>query len=315
MGTEIRKLLVMFTIVLMGTMSLMPVMGSSPAGDTRGPGPMADATPWTDPLDDLSHVYVPSSGLVGIEVSGGNAHLKTGDTRGWLASEIISVPPGYRYDLVLLEVDTPGASTVEVSILDASADPVEIGFANETIGGFKLRTETDLSVFSIGPGMFPDIRIQVNLDADGTHRPRLLSWTLYFIGLDEWRDDFRGTGKMSDFNNINFTGDVLEVNLTSGMTGGGGTGAYDPYPPLANPSGGAVGIFYPNAGNTGYQDHTTVSGSTPYITEFEDLNNDGYIDILVADASAGAMVYWGDSSGTFSPTSKNTISTTTNLRS
>ncbi|MCK4970402.1 MAG: VCBS repeat-containing protein, partial [Thermoplasmata archaeon] len=98
------------------------------------------------------------------------------------------------------------------------------------------------------------------------------------------------------------------------MTGGGGTGAYDPYPPLANPSGGAVGIFYPNAGNTGYQDHTTVSGSTPLITEFEDLNNDGYIDILVADASAGAMVYWGDSSGTFSPTSKTTITTTSNLR-
>ena len=75
---------------------------------------------WSDSLDDLSHVYVPASGIVNIEVSGGDAHLKTGDTSGWIASEIISAPPGYRYDFVLLS----GGSVLDDSMALALAPHV-----------------------------------------------------------------------------------------------------------------------------------------------------------------------------------------------
>ena len=161
---------VLLVICMMCIAFLLPISGSSPTGEDRGMGPLS-TDPWIDPLDDLSHVYVPGSGLQGIEVSSGNAHLKTGFDDGWIASEIISAPAGHRYDLVLLEIDTPGASSFEVSVLNASADPTEIGFANETVVGYKLRTEADLSVYSLSPTMYPDIRIQVNLHAVGTDRP------------------------------------------------------------------------------------------------------------------------------------------------
>ena len=307
-----RKAIVLIVVILMLGMANLPAVGGGPdasGGRDRGLG-LLSTDPWTDSLDDLSNVYVPASGLVGIEVSGGDAHLKAGESRGWLASEIISAPPGYRYDLVLLEVDTPGASYVEVSILNATADPSEIGYANETIGGFKLRTETDLSVFSIGPKMYPDIRIQVNLNADGTDRPRLLSWTLYFIGLEEWRDDFRGTGKMSENSNLNLTGDTLEVNLSAGATGGGsGVGDYDAYPTIAVAGYYDVDLLYPNTGHTGYDDSVSIDGTYVWFTDFSDLDKDGYMDLIVSDRSDGVYILWGSASGTYSSSSKTIVTT------
>ena len=297
-----RKTIVLVVVILMFGMANLPALGGAPEameGGDRGIG-LFSVGPWTDSLEDLSHVYVPASGLIGIEVSGGDAHLKTGETRGWIASEVITVPLGYRYDLVILEVDTPGASSVEVSILNASADPSEVGFANETLGGFKLRNETEILVWSIGPKMFPKIRIQASLNADGEDHPRLLSWTLYYIGLDEWRDDFRGSGKMMEHSNINFTGDALEVDLNISATGGGpGVGEYEPYPTIAIAGYSATRFLYPNAGHTGYQDEQTISATYAYGVDIEDLNKDGYLDTVVADYSAGSVFYWGDSSGTY----------------
>jgi len=294
-----RKLIAVLIGLFMLANLGVPLAGSQPDGDAdgdRGMGPLS-TDPWFDPLDDLSHVYVPGSGLQGIEISGGTAHLKAGFDDGWIASEIISGPAGQRYDLVLLEVDTPGASSFEVSVLNASADPTEIGFANETVTGFKLRTEADLSVYSLSPTMYPDIRIQVNLHAVGTDRPSLLSWSLYFIGLDEWRDDFRGPGKMSDNNNLNFTGDQLEINLSSGMTGGSGPGKYDKLPTITSPAWATVSVFYANAGQTTYQDRDTLTGGQAWGVEMAHLDDDGYMDLIYAERGGTSKIFWGAATG------------------
>ena len=282
MGLKFRQIIVITIAISMLGMSILPPAGSSPSDEGSGDGwdegfiaTRSDPV-WTDPLDDLSHVYVPTGGLIGVEVSGGSAHLKTGSDSGWLASEIITCPPGYRYDLVMLEVDTPGDSKVQLSILNASADPSEVGFANETIGTFKLMEVTDLPMSSIGPFRYPAIRIQVNLVASGADRPSLLSWTLYYIGLDMWRDDFRGSGKMMEHSNINFTGDALEVDLSASATGGGpAVGEYDPYPTIAIAGYSATRFLYPNAGHTGYQDDETITATYAYSVDIEDLNKDG----------------------------------------
>jgi hypothetical protein len=309
MSNKTKRTVVLFMIYCLISVAAMPLsgIGASDGGD-RGFGPMAAGDPWTDSLDDTSNVYVPPAGLVGIEVSGGDAHLKAGDSTGWIASEIITVPDGYRYDLVLLDVDTPGNSYVELSVLNASADPSEVGFANESIGGFKLLPISDLSIYSIAPKLFPKIRIQVNLHADGADRPRLLAWTVYFIGLEEWRDDFMGAGKMSDHSGLNFTGDILEVNLSSGKTGGGGVGEYEAFPPIVNPGWDRVDIFYPNAGNTGYQDSVQLASFGSRGAAFGHLNGDGLLDLVLAN-TISSKIFWGRSSGTYDDSSSFTLNT------
>jgi hypothetical protein len=310
MPNNTKRIVILFMIYCLISVAALPLSNSGATdGGDRGFGPMATGDPWTDNLDDTSQVFVPHAGLVGIEVSGGDAHLKAGDSTGWIASEIITVPDGYRYDLVLLEVDTPGNSYVELSVLNASADPSEVGFANESIGGFKLLPVTDLSIYSISPKLFPKIRIQVNLHADGADRPRLLAWTVYFIGLEEWRDDFMGAGKMSDQSGLNFTGDILEVNLSSGKTGGGGVGDYEAFPTIATSGWYSVSLLYPNAGHTAYldDDPLTPGGSQIWGIDMGDVNGDGYFDIVTADRGGDSNIYWGSTSGTYSTSSKKLI--------
>jgi len=269
---------------------------------------MAGAAPWTDSLDDLSHVYRTQDA----EVTGGAAQLAAGSTSGWVASSIITCPPGYRYDLVILEVVTPGASRVEISMLDASADPTEVGFANETVIGFKQVDATELAVTSIGVARYPEIRIQVNLYADGTDRPRLLSWTLHYIGTEEWRDEFLGTAKMLEHTNINLTGDQLEVDLSAGASGGGaGVGEYEPYPTIAIAGYYDVDILYPNSGHTGYENPVSIDGTYVTTSDFADFDQDGYLDILVADRTDGTYILRGSASGTYSSGSKTTVTTVT----
>jgi uncharacterized membrane protein len=311
MGVKRRQSIVIMIAVLMLGMSMLPQAGSSPLGGDEGFIGDRNDPIWTDPLDDLSHVYVPGAGLQGVEVSGGSAHLKTGSSTGWIASEVITCPPGYRYDLVMLEVDTPGDSRVFLSILNASADPSEVGFANETIATYKLMNVTDFSMGAVSPVLFPAIRIQVNLEASGTDRPSLLSWTLQFIGQGVWRDDFMGTGKMDEHTNLNFTGDTLEVDLTASASGGGsGVGDYDPYPTLAIPGYQQYRFLYPNAGNTGYQDEQTIPASFANDVAITDLDHDGDLDVLFSDNSADSPIFWGDSSGTYSTSRQFDLDTT-----
>ena len=225
-------------------------------GESRGPVPL-DADPtWTDSFDDMSHVYVPTGGLVGVEVSGGEVRLLPGSDEGWIASTVITCPEGYRYDLVLLDAVLPGDSYVNISILNASKASTVEGFANETVTGFRNLTATDASVFSLNRVEYPRIRIQVNLVASGSDRPRLLAWSLLYIGLGEWMDDFLGTGKMRSHQGLNITGGNLEVDLSRG----GGGGWYDPYPAVVFPNTrSTLDVFYPNNDKTGYKDRSTIS--------------------------------------------------------
>jgi hypothetical protein len=271
-------------------------------GETRHVVPFADGSLWTDPLDDLSHVYVNSSMPVGIEVSGGDAHLKAGESEGWIASEVIACPPGHRYDLVLLEVDMPGASYVNVSVLNASAVPTSGDFANGTIAGFELVDATDVSLNHIDAATYPRIRIQVDLHADGTDRPRLLAWTVYFIDEGEWRDDFLGKGKMGEHRNVNLTEGGLEITLDPSMSGGG---SYRPYPTMAwGTSLGDIKVLYPLENRTGYQDMVEIDTGIdiPYCAGFGDFDQDGWMDMVAGGYNSDSEILWGDDTGTYSMT-------------
>ena len=193
------------------TMLGVPVSGNYPSDD-GGRGPSASGEPWTDPLDDMSNVYVPPGGLVGIVDENGQARLKAGETDGWIASSVIVPDEGVRYNLAYIEAKTPGNSSIAVSILNASDESSEVGFANETISPFKKVERTDVSLIGISPTLYPRIRIQVNLKADGTNLPTMESWSLYFSTRDEWRDEFLGTAKMSKESRINITDGQVEIN-------------------------------------------------------------------------------------------------------
>jgi len=278
------------------------------AGECRGPVPMEEEpSPWTDSLDDMSHVYVPEGGLVNVEVAGGEARLKTGFDVGWIASETITCPSGYRYDLAYLEVDLPGVSQVQISILNASKESSEIGFANETIPPHVRVNETDHPVYDISPSGFPSIRIQVNLVASGADRPRLLAWSLYYVPADEWRDDFLGTGKMTANRGINLTSNGLELDLSRKS---GGAMEYLPYPTIAGSDEYNAQLIYPNTEHTGYRDVVSFGPPTASADCFNYLNCDGYLDLIMADPhSTSSQIYWGDETGTFSTSDKSVLTT------
>ncbi|MCK5252218.1 MAG: hypothetical protein KAQ96_04685, partial [Thermoplasmata archaeon] len=108
-----KRSFVLLIILLLCCSSMAPMGGSDEGGSDRGSGFLDDHPVWTDSLDDMSHVFVPSAGLVGVEVAGGEVYLIPGNTSGWVASSPIACPDGLRYDYVLLEVDTPGNSSVQ----------------------------------------------------------------------------------------------------------------------------------------------------------------------------------------------------------
>jgi hypothetical protein len=276
--------------------------GSDGQDGDRGPGPLSDTGLWTDSFDDLSGVYVPPGGLIGVEVTGGLAQLKAGHDSGWIASSVISARPGMRYDYVFVDAFTPGGSSINISILNASAEATEIGFANETIDNFQLKGGPYLSILPISWRQYPDLRIQVNLEADGADRPVLRAWTLYFLDVEVWLDDFLWPGKISDHRGLNFTGGNLEVNLTS-LSGSGG-GDYEEFPPVIT-SGEYAGIevFYANAQRDGYNDFSLVNvGGWLTSLAIDDLNGDGYFDLIGLLWVGRLKLVFGESDGTWSST-------------
>jgi hypothetical protein len=276
--------------------------GSDGQGDDRGPGPLDSSEVWTDPLDDTSHVFMQAEVVVG----SGEVRLATGEGVGWIASEVIPAKPGYKYDFVLLDATTPGNSSVEVSILDATQASGEIGYANATISPYKKLEGVYRGIRNIEPNNYPEIRIQVNLVANGTDRPTLQAWSLYYVPRDEWRDEFMGDWKMSDKGGLNFTGDRLEVNTTSKSSGG--PGGYPVYPTVALTGGPYV--FYANTARDDYEDgdNLAIQGSGPsWGVCFGDLNNDGFLD-LVHGARDKSSILWGDDTGVYSETGSTSIS-------
>jgi len=255
---------------------------------------------WTDPLDDLSHVYLPGGGLADVEVTGGEVRLKAGKDEGWIASEIIPARPGFRYDFVLLDATTPENSSVEVSILDATQSTSVIGFANETITPYERLEGVYRSIRDIEPTIYPEIRIQVNLVADGADRPTLQAWSLHYVPIDEWRDDFLGPWKMSDDQGLNYTDGKLEVNLTT-MTGGRRIGYYRPFPALATLASGGIDAWYANSGRNDYQNAVTINAGTINSCAFGDFDNDGDLDLIKAAYSGdNSKILWTGTDGKLS---------------
>ena len=184
---------------------------------------------------------------------------------------------------------------MEICILDATKPPSGIGYANDTIPNFDKEECVYREMRDIDTNNYPEIRIQVNLVANGTDRPTLQAWSLYYVPRDEWRDEFLGDWRMSEHRGFNFTGDELEINLTH--KSGGGPGTYSIYPPVAYTLGDAF-IYYTNASHTGYEDRVSFDlrdtlGSV-HDTIFFDVNDDGYLDLLYSGGTrhryCGAMV-------------------------
>jgi hypothetical protein len=277
----------------------VPAMGTMPGtddGETRAMSPLSEDPIWTDTLDDMSRVYIPPGGMARVEVSGGDAHLEAGEFGGWIASETITCPPGYRFDLVYLEVDTPGTSSVKVSVLDASSAPTQGGFANITVPGYRKVVATDVSLNAIDVEAYPDIRIQVNLYSDGVDWPRLLAWTVFFVDEGEWRDDLLGTGKLLSYGGLTIVDGIATVRTAETLLT---EDDYEPYPPIALPTFEGLNFLYADANGTNYQNLTKPSEKSYWKTDFDDLNGDGYLDLLASDGWSWGQIYWGNSGETY----------------
>ena len=281
-----------------------------PAGPTSvgfTPEPHLIGIPeWEDGLDDLSRVYVPGGGLVGVVVADGEARLQPGEDEGWIASEIITCELEHKWDMLMVEVDTPGSSSVKLSVLNASADPSEVGFANETIEGYKLLSDTVVSLTSLSSKAYPRIRIQANLYADGGDRPRLLNWKVRMVDVETWWDDFDNDVKMSDLRNINISHSRAVLNLSSRAVGGGD---YDPFPSVAFPRYAGMNVFYANAAGDGYDDKETLSTGATSGVDFDDVDGDGHLDMVAACYNGDSKVLWGDGTGAWSASSCTDIGT------
>jgi hypothetical protein len=312
-----KKRTVMLAVLMSFMMvNLVPLGGGSHGSDWDQSlivWPYEEADPWTDSLDDMSHVYMPPGGLAGVQVIGGEARLSSGQSEGWIASSVITAPPDHRYDMVYIEASTPGGSKVTISVLNATQEASEIGFANETIEPYKKVEGTDLIVYGLSPTKYPQLRIQVNLVANGTAKPTVQGWSLHFTGLEMWKDDFLTTSKMLEVGGFNMTTGALELDLSRKSSGStGGTGTYEKYPPIVVTKYGTGGsdeyyIYKANAARNGYKAKAAVASTGTYALEFDDLDGDGNLDLILANrfhsgSDVDSKIYWGDGTETWSAT-------------
>ena len=151
-----NRLIVLLIMLMLTLGPLAQAGGSDVGGEDRGPGPLDASEVWTDPLDDLSHVYMNTE----VVVVSGEVRL-AGTDPGWIASEVIPAKAGYKYDFVLLEATTPGNSTIEISILDATQPSTGIGYANKTIAPYDRLEGVYQSTRNIEPNTSPELRTQV----------------------------------------------------------------------------------------------------------------------------------------------------------
>ncbi|NOQ54509.1 MAG: hypothetical protein GQ558_07895, partial [Thermoplasmata archaeon] len=306
---NLKTFFVIILVFLMATSSVPSLFGS-PASDGELVGGgigLYDVSPWMDDFDDSSRVNFTQNTVV----TSGHVELAAGHGSGLVASEGIFAPPGYRYDLLVIEADTPGTSSVRISVLNATEDSAIVGYVNQPIPGFLKLDRTQIPLSGVGIKAFPEIRLQADLEAAGLDRPLLLKWTIYFISGDMWRDDFLGDGKIEEYTKVNFTGDTIEVDLSKQNTYAPGYGNYDKFPAIfASRDSGSqnrleMGVFYPNAAGNGYQGRTQLYAENVRGFFAGDIDNDGYIDMVVANQRNGgdytrdSWILWGDSSGTY----------------
>jgi len=306
-------------MVASGFSGVLVIAGDGGSGGelVGGPGPL-DTSPWSDDFNDETGV----NATIDTEVTGGQVQLAAGKGTGLVASVAIVPPPGYRYDILLVEVDTPGASSVYISVLNASEESTKVGFVNEPIPGFLKLSRTQIPLTGISTTLFPSIRLQADLEAVGTDRPALLKWTVHFVAEDMWRDEFWGDGKVLESKKVVFTGDAVTPDMSKKNLYMPGYGPHPKFPPIMasriNGQGNdrlEMGLFYTNSASDGYDPRTTLYAENVDGFASGDIDDDGYIDIVVAnnrygnDNTRNSYILWGDSSGTWDVARRSDLAT------
>ena len=307
-------------IAILASLLMVAPAATAPLAPWAVPGPVGDRAlpmdapaPWVDTFDDSSKVNTTRDA----EVVSGEVRVAAGMLRGVVASVEIACPTGYRYDILLVEASTPGASTVKVSVLNATRESQQVGYVNDPVPGFERRSERDVPLTTISPGDFPRIRLQADLETSGTDQPALLMWAVHFVPMDEWRDDFYGRGKMTGATRLNISGGMAELNLAMKNSIKLSYAAYEAYPPiLANSvdQGNQI-VFYPNTGHSAYGGATTIPSDATFGSAAGDVDVDGYTDLFVtcyrsgSDYTRSSMILWGDSSGTWRTTDATLLQT------
>lgn len=318
---NLKTFFVIILVLLMATSGLPSLFGSSDSDGELAGGGMGffDVSPWMDAFDDSSKVNFTQNTVV----TSGHVELAAGQGSGLVASEGIFAPPGYRYDLLVVEVDTPGTSSAKISVLNATEDSAIVGYVNQPIPGFLKLDKTQVPLSGVGAKAFPEIRLQADLEAAGLDRPTVLKWTVFFISGDMWRDDFLGDGKVDEFTKVNFTGDAVEVDMSKQNTYAPGYGNYEKLPTIFvgrysdQTSRTEMGVFYANAGKTDYQGRTQLYAENVRGYFAGDVDQDGYIDMVVANQRNGgdytrdSWIMWGDVSGTYDTARVTNLATNT----
>ena len=311
MGRELAILVIV--MMGLGTLAGLPLIGEM--GRMGGTVLETSGTAWTDSFEDQSDVYVPPGGLVGVEVAGGEVQLALSKNTGWVASSVITCPADLRYDRVMLDAVTPGNSAVLISILDPAVPPPGPWAANGTIDGFTNVTGKQLSLTSLSTAEHPSIRLQVTLVAQGSDRPRLLAWSVFYVDGDEWREDFQSTCKVGRMRQLAFTGGRAQLDLAN-MTLPPSEPDYGPFPPVFFPIGdnsATVPCFYPTADRTAYRAIAAIDGNGTNDVEFDDFDGDGNMDMVMANTFSGgeareSQIRWGTGSDPWSYASTTNVS-------
>ncbi|MCK5414336.1 MAG: VCBS repeat-containing protein, partial [Thermoplasmata archaeon] len=313
-----RTFITLIIVFLMAASGLSGILGSADdeGAFVGGPG-LFDTSPWVDDFNDMSRVNT----TIGTEVIGGLVQLETGTSNGLVASVPITAPPGYRYDILILEIDTPGSSSVKVSVLNATEESTKVGYVNEPIPGLLKVDKIQVPLSGVSPKLFPQIRLQADLESAGTERPSLLKWTLHYVALDMWRDEFWGDGKVEESNRLIFDGDRVSVDLSVKSLFMTGYADHDPYPTLiANRYSGQnnrleMGVFYTNTAGNDWTSRTQLYAENPRGFVAGDLDDDGYMDLVVAnyrnddDYDRDSWILWGDTTGTWDVDGRSNLST------
>ncbi|NOQ53652.1 MAG: hypothetical protein GQ558_03495, partial [Thermoplasmata archaeon] len=306
-----RALAVLILVALMAVQGISGI-GASPGSGLGGFDEQIDIEnplPWTDGFDDLSNIYMPPGGLVGVKVENSQVIMTGGNTEGWIASTVITCPDGDRYDLVVVDAFEPGESHVEISILDATKEATEVGYANDTIAGYKDIEGVSKSLRGIDPAEYPKIRIQVSLFSNAGNHPTIKGWSVYYSPADEWRLDFVSEDRIETLRGLNMTDGALELDLTDNSGTVGIMSSGKPFPTIIldrySTSGTSVlDVFNPNFDRTGYKDKETIPSKGTRALAMDDLNGDGFLDLVLANAyfnsgNPESQIYWGKHDGTW----------------